>query len=172
MTTLNGGNVSPKSSLIILGGYSSQTSAIKNSKSYHAVECAMNTRSWATLLKVILETTLKEGKKSKLGNVITKYWLLYSILWIQMIPKHIIKQLNECGNLCRKTDWYLLTIKGKMTHFPQGLASILLHFSNAVKLTYFQSPESPKAAVMVAAADEQEQNSWTRSGAHILSGII
>lgn len=63
---------------------------------------------------------IQKGKKSKLENIITKYWLMYSILWIQMIPKHIIKELNEYKNLCRKTDWYPLTIKGKMTLSPKG----------------------------------------------------
>lgn len=58
-------------------------------------------------------------KKSKLENIIAKYWLMYSVLWIQMNPKHTIKQLNEYKNLCRKTDWYLLTINGKWLISPR-----------------------------------------------------
>lgn len=52
--------------------------------------------------------------------MIRKYWLVYNILWIQTIPERIIKQLHEYENLCRKTDWYLLTVKGKMTHPHKG----------------------------------------------------
>lgn len=65
------------------------------------------------------ENYIQKSKTSKLENIIAEYWLMYTILWIQMIPEYIRKQVKWVWK-CMKTDWHLFSIQGKMTHSPKG----------------------------------------------------
>lgn len=48
------------------------------------------------------ENYIQKSKTSKLENIIAEYWLMYTILWIQMIPEYINKQLSESENVWRQ----------------------------------------------------------------------
>ena len=48
------------------------------------------------------ENYIQKSKTSKLANIIAEYWLMYTILWIQMIPEYIRKQSNEYENVWRQ----------------------------------------------------------------------